>query len=742
MSYLEEQIQKRMASDERAVQEAMEEIAESVLGKTRVTSDDDSRCDSVIDEILRYYKIDFDPEESKSQQSLLDELRHTDDEERDLFELLEERLRARTEPFGIVFRRAKLSEGWSKSAISPLLAVLDDEYAIALIPNRVSGYSFRDPQTGEKVRVTPQLAARIGSSVFCFYEPLPAEKLTILDILKFGLKNITGADLALLLAAALVIQLAAVILPVAGNYLFSTVAASANLSALLGIAITLVAMTGASFLMERMQELVNTRIIVKQSVSIDSAVMMRVLSMPAGFFKEFSAGELSERISYVSVLCTDITMIVLECFLTFVLSFAQIFVMAKYAPSLVWIVVMIAAATLLYAAILMKRQAKISESFMKESSKEYGVSYSLISGIQKIKLAGAEKRAFAKWGKFYARKAKSQYDPPVLLKLDDVMQLLFILLGTVAIYVVAYYNGVPVADYYAFETSFGIFMSAVMLLADQAPIISSVKPTVHMIHPILDTVPESGSGKQLVNSLRGRIELEHVSFSYDESQPTILDDLSLTIRAGEYVAIVGSTGCGKSTLLKLLLGFETATKGRISFDGQDIASLDIRSLRRKIGTVMQNGKLLVGSIFSNIVLMAPYLRQEDAWEAARIAGIAEDIEAMPMGMHTLVTEGSGGLSGGQKQRLLIARALATKPKILIFDEATSALDTISQKKISDAIDQLPCTRIVVAHRLSTIQNCDRIIVLDKGRIIEQGTYEQLLGNNGFFARLVERQQIS
>ncbi|MBO5555314.1 MAG: ATP-binding cassette domain-containing protein, partial [Solobacterium sp.] len=187
--------------------------------------------------------------------------------------------------------------------------------------------------------------------------------------------------------------------------------------------------------------------------------------------------------------------------------------------------------------------------------------------------------------------------------------------------------------------------------------------------------------------------------------------------------------------------FEKPVSGGIFYDGKDIATIDMKSLRQKIGTVTQDGKLFSGSIYENIVISAPWLSMDDAWEAAEIAGLGDDIRRLPMGMHTVISEGSGGFSGGQKQRMMIARAIAPKPKILIFDEATSALDNITQKKVIEALDALKCTRIMIAHRLSTIKHCDRIIVLDGGKIIEDGTYEQLIAKNGFFADLVSRQMI-
>jgi ABC-type bacteriocin/lantibiotic exporter with double-glycine peptidase domain len=271
--------------------------------------------------------------------------------------------------------------------------------------------------------------------------------------------------------------------------------------------------------------------------------------------------------------------------------------------------------------------------------------------------------------------------------------------------------------------------------------IVNVRPTLEQIKPIMEAVPEICRDKKVVIKLSGGIELNNVSFRYRESMPWILKNLSLKIRPGEYIAVVGKSGCGKSTLFRLLMGFETAQRGAVYYDGRDISTLDLRSLRKKIAVLMQNGKLFQGDIYSNIAISAPWLTMEEAWEAAEIADIADDIRAMPMGMHTVISEGGGGISGGQKQRLMIARAVAAKPRILMFDEATSALDNITQKKVSEALDSLQCTRIVIAHRLSTIRRCDRIIVLEGGKIVEDGNYEELLALGGRFADLVAQQRL-
>ena len=441
------------------------------------------------------------------------------------------------------------------------------------------------------------------------------------------------------------------------------------------------------------------------------------------------------------MLCKMLASTVLSAGLTSVFSLIYISQIFVYAPALVVPALIIILVTVVFSVVSSLVQMKLSIRRMELSGKEDGMTYALITGIQKIKLAGAEKRAFARWGNLYAENARLAYSPPMFIRLNSVISLAISLAGTIIMYVMAVKSGISVADYYAFDTAYGMVSGAFASLAGIALTVAQIKPILNMVKPFFDAVPEVSDGKQVITRLSGGIELSNVSFRYSENMPLVVDDMSLKIRPGQYVAIVGKTGCGKSTLMRLLLGFEHPQKGAIYYDGRDLERIDLRSLRRRIGAVMQNGKLFQGDIYSNIVISAPWLSQEEAWEAAELAGIADDIRTMPMGMNTIISEGSGGISGGQRQRLMIARAIAPKPKILMFDEATSALDNITQKKISEALASLKCTRIVIAHRLSTIKQCDRIIVLDRGKIIEDGKYDELIEKNGFFAELVARQRL-
>ena len=384
---------------------------------------------------------------------------------------------------------------------------------------------------------------------------------------------------------------------------------------------------------------------------------------------------------------------------------------------------------------------EISKIRTNRSSKLYGLVLVLLRGIQKIKLCGAEKRAFAKWAKMYKNYADAEYNPSFLVKVIPAINKVIPMASNVILCYVAGVNNVFQTNYYSFMLSFSIISGAILAVSKFAKDFSEIKPLIDLVSPILRTIPECSESKKVIKKLNGSIELNQVSFRYSRTSKLILDNISLKISAGQYVAIVGRTGCGKSTLMRLLLGFEKPQKGVIYYDGQDMDKIDLKSLRRNIGSVMQNGRLMQGDVFSNIVAAAPWLKLDDAWSAATLAGVDEEIKEMPMGMFTIISEGSGGLSGGQKQRIMIARALAPNPKVLFFDEATSALDNITQKKISDALGNLNKTRIVIAHRLSTIKNCDRIIVLHEGKIVEDGKYDDLLANGGYFAKLVERQRV-
>ena len=725
MGWFNEQIKERKISDNNAFEASFDNITASVLGKKMSSALNDSRIitKNAIDAILKFYHVPS---------------REVPEELEDMNEQLEYLMR----PYGIMRRSVILESGWYKDAIGAMLGIRKDNgTVVALIPSGFSGYEYFDLESGKYIKVKKSNEDLFEDEAIAFYKPFPLKSLTIKDLIVYIAQVLSVSDYVAIALATLAVSLLGMLTPKINNILFSVVVNSGSVRLLIGIAIFAICLSLTSLIISSVKSLISARINTKLSISIEAATMMRLMSLPADFFKNYSSGELQERAGNISSLCDMLVSTILNTGLTSAFSLIYIYQIFVYAPGLVIPSLIITFITIIFFVVSALMQMKISVKQMELGGRESGMTYALISGVQKIKLAGAEKRAFARWANLYAERISYSYNPPAFLKLNPVISSAISLTGTLVMYYMAVKTGVSVAEYYAFNTAYGMVSGAFMSLSSIALTFAQIKPILERVKPLLDAKPEISEGKQVITRLSGAVEMNNVSFRYNESMPNVIDNLSLKIRPGQYVAIVGKTGCGKSTLMRLLLGFEKADRGAIYYDGKDINSLDLKSLRRKIGSVMQNGKLLQGDIYSNITISAPWLTMDEAFEAAEKAGIAEDIRRMPMGMHTMISEGSGGISGGQRQRLMIARAIAPKHKILMFDEATSALDNITQRQVCEALDAMKCTRIVIAHRLSTIKQCDRIIVLDGGHIVEDGTYRELIDNKGYFYELVERQRV-
>ena len=724
MSWFDEQIKYRKYSDQEQFEDALFEMASVVLGPRGTGKLDDKRIvtKAAIDEVLKYYRCK--PVE------IPDSV--TEPEEQ-----MEYALRAH----GVMYRNVTLSELWYRDAYGPMIAYWKDGgLPVTLLPRPLRGYYYRDA-AGKKVKVGRQTMEKLSPDALCFYRPLPQRKIGIPDLLSYMKNCLDLSDYAALIAMTAAVTLVGQLLPRFTRLLTGFVLESGSTAILWHTAAFMLCVLIVSQLLSISRSLAMSRMQIKVALCVEAAMMMRLMNLRATFFRRYSAGELASRCGAINRLCNLLLGGVVSLGVTAIASLLYINRMFAYAPSLAGLVLVILLLTLAVTALAFVLQAREARAQTAHKARESGMTYAMISGIQKIKTAGAEKRAFARWGRMFARGARLEYDPPLFLKLYPAITLAIALAGNVGLYYLAVRSGIDPSTFLAFSAANGAVTGAFNAFARNALDAAQIGPILEMAEPILQAEPEMTQDKETVTRLSGAIELSNVSFRYSETLPCVIDGLSLKIRPGEYVAIVGATGCGKSTLLRLLLGFETPEKGAIYYDRKDLRTLDLRSLRRKMGVVTQEGSLFQGDIFSNITVRAPQLTMEEAWAAAELAGIADDIRAMPMGMHTVLSEGQGSISGGQKQRLMIARAVAPKPKILIFDEATSALDNLTQKKISRALDELHCTRIVVAHRLSTIQNCDRILVLDKGKIVESGTYAELIERGGLFAELVERQRI-
>ncbi len=720
MDLFESQVEARRRFDDERLEQALHRLSDAVTGAR--TAEGASRlvqAGSALDHVLAYYGVEGGetPRGVKS-----------------MDELIQQRLRST----GIMCRPVRLSGAWYRDAMGAMLGFADDGLPVALIPLARGGYQFIDGMG--PVRVNERSAKRLADEAWCFYRPLPQRELGVRDILLFMARSLDRGDIIALICAAAASTALGMVAPLVNRIVFGPVVEAGTASIVAPLAVLLVGVLVAQVIVGGIRQIVLARISTKLSVPLDAAMMMRTLSLPASFFSRYQTGDLSERLAIVGEVGRLIQDVVLTALLNALFAMAYVGQIAAIAPAMALPTVGVALLTTAVTALVAAAQMRVTARRLDLGTRLSGWQYALIEGLQKIKLVGAEKRAFATWANLYHRQARLAYNGPVLTRLSSTIQMAVASLGTIVFYLSAAAGGLSVAEYMAFTSAYGAVSAALAALGAAAVNMACIRPYLSMADPLLKTVPETSESKRALERMSGGFELNHVTFAYGDDRP-VLEDLTLKVRPGEYVAVVGKTGCGKSTLMRLLLGFERPQRGAVYYDGRDLASVDAGSVRKRIGVVLQDGRLFAGSIYDNIAISAPGLTLEQAWEAAELAGLSDDIDAMPMGMNTMVTEGGGGMSGGQRQRIMIARAIAARPKILMFDEATSALDNVTQKIVSDSLESLKCTRLVIAHRLSTIRACSRIVVLDGGRIVEDGTYDELVERGGLFADLVARQQV-
>ena len=653
---------------------------------------------------------------------------------------LDERLEYLCRPSGTMRRQIKLDEGWQSNAFGAMLATLDTGEVVALIPTKTGFYQMVNA-AGNTRRVNREVAKHIGDSATLFYRPFPNKKLKVRDLIWYMVETLEPIDCVRILVTAIVATLVGMLPTWANNIVFTTVVPSENLHYVGPIACLLVGVAISKVLVDTMNGFAMSRLITKINLMCEAATYARVLMLPPSFFKQYESGSLAARVQNVTVLTQLIVSLVFGSGLTSLLSFVYLFQIWMYAPQLAIPAFVTVVAQIVISFIGTLATLRYDRAAQQANAELSGTVTSILNGVSKVKLAGAERRAFARWAKGYSAYANASYNRPLFVIATSAFTMLASALGTAVIYLSAGESGLSVADYMSFNVAYGMMLAAVASMANMASEIAQIGPIIELVEPVLSTEPEVADDKPVVSKLSGAIEVSGLTFRYKEGSPYILHNLSFHIKSGEYVAIVGKSGCGKSTLVRLLLGFEQANRGSIFYGPYDVGKVDLRSLRRSIGTVTQDGRLLSGSIASNITISMPLATLDDAWKAAEIAGVADEIRKMPMEMQTIISEGTGGISGGQRQRIMIARAVCGNRKILILDEATSALDNVTQRQVAESLSNLGCTRIVIAHRLSTVKKCDRILVLDGGRIAEEGTYDELIARDGLFAELVSRQQI-
>lgn len=642
----------------------------------------------------------------------------------------------------IRIREVALNGEWYKQDSGPILGFIEeDERPVALIPHSPAGYTLHDITLGTRQVVNQEIAAKIKHYGFIFYRPFENKVITVRDLLSFGYQSCWNRDLMLIVLMGVLGGLLGTAIPVATGIVFSTIIPEGERGQLLQIAFILGGFALANMLFQFTRSLATQRMEGKMDGSLQAAVWDRLISLPVPFFSQFSAGELVMRAMGINRIRQLLSGATLNTILSSIFSIFTFALLFYYDIKLAGIAALLVGIAVLIMGYFSYHKIGYEKKVLDASNKISGLMLQLIGGITKFRVAGAESRAFFRWAAEFGEQRQMVFARDTVGNLLTTFYAFFPVLSSLVIFYALTSSSTPLSpgQFIAFNSAFVSFMASMVSLSDCLISTSMIIPLYQRAKPILETLPEDDETKANPQTLTGSIEVNHVSFRYKEDAPLVLQDVSFQINEGDYVALVGASGCGKSTLYRILLGFEKPQTGNVYYNGQDLSKIDIRAVRSQLGVVLQNGQLMSGDILSNIIGANPRLTIEDAWEAARMAGIDEDINDMPMGMYTMICEGAGTISGGQKQRIMIARAIVNKPRIIYFDEATSALDNRTQAIVSKSLDGLQATRVVIAHRLSTIMNCNKIFVMDKGRIMESGSYQELMDRQGLFADLARRQ---
>lgn len=639
-------------------------------------------------------------------------------------------------------RKVGLEFGWWEHDSGPLLGYMkEDERPVALIPDKPGSYNMHDPTYQTITPVTAEVAEELAHFGTMFYRSFGTEPVTAWDLIRFGLRE-TRKDMRLILFLGMFISLLNIATPIITQIVFDDIIPSGDTSQLLQVGGVLLLSAVAIAMFQVVQAVAVLRIQSKAEGSVQAALWDRLLDLPTDFFRDYTSGDLAMRAMGISIIRKLLSGTVTLAVLGSIASIFNLVLLFYYSVTLALValvlIVISVGVTIGAGYISIRIQRRLTD----QQGKISGYVLQFITAMPKFRVAAAQNRVFAVWARHYSEQRKMTYRARNVENWLNVFHAMYPVVTLMVIFGMIQYTGsvdLSVGEFLAFNTAFTNFLVASLELSGAFLTIMAIIPLYERARPILETEPEVDENTVDPGELTGNIEVSHITFGYDKTAPPILKDVSFEIQPNQFVAVVGPSGGGKSTLMRLMLGFERPDSGVVLYDGKNLADLDVQSVRRQIGVVLQNSQIMAGGAIFHNIIGATNLTMDDAWEAARMAGLEADIKDMPMGMYTVLSQGGSTISGGQRQRLLIARALVTRPRILIFDEATSALDNETQAIVTKSVEDLNATFIVIAHRLSTVINADHILVVDNGELVEQGTYDELMEMDGMFARLAERQ---
>jgi len=639
-------------------------------------------------------------------------------------------------------RRVQLREGWWKLDVGPLVAWHGKEqHPVALIRDGGRGYVMIDSARGTRLAVTRPVAAELAVEAAALYPALPSRPLRYRDLLRMSVVGVAGTVFRVLFLI-LVIGLLSMVAPLITNFLVNSVIPRTEIDQLIVCALALVVTAVATSTLQVSQRMVMLRLEGLMDFKLQGAVIDRLLKLPAGLFRDYTTGDMVDRSLGIDAIRRILTGRALRGFMSALFCIFSAGLMFYYDLRLGLIALLL---TVLRALVIIGTSALrvyYENRHFNLQGKIGGLVLQMIAGVGKLRVANATSRALALWSRQFAVQKGYFVISQRVSNALGVFETTYPTLATLVIFGTAAYTDsqllLDLGAFLGFNTAFGQTMGAIGAWASSISESLVAIPHLSRLKPLLSSTVEIADDLRPPGALSGEIELSSVTFRYTQGGAPVLDDVSLKIAPGEYVALVGPSGSGKSSLLRLMLGFEQPESGAVFYDGKALNTLDTSAVRRQLGVVLQDTKLATGSLYENICGGVD-LPLEVAWEAARLAALDADIKQMPMGMHTMVAEGINTLSGGQRQRVMIARALARMPRILLFDEATSALDNQTQATVSASLERIAITRVVIAHRLSTIRNADRIVMMMAGRVVQTGTYQELVAQPGPFAEFAQRQ---